>query len=275
MQRKWWWSLVIVLAFAALFVVPVRADMVTTYLEGYTNWQAASTSVKTIDFELGRPLKNGNYELFNTAAGLSLQATGALPSELTNFNSWYVDPNSGITKYNMFISNPSPGDSSYWASGMELKGTVYRPDQQTRIRIALPTGGETSVGLDLRSEDNTGQSFQIVLYKDATFTPFYTAASVPTQDPGASNYHSFWGATADVPITRMDLILLGGTAYTTIPIIDNVRYGGVATVSGGGGGGTDVATPEPPTGMVYLTVAGLSLLAARRLKLRSTRPRKA
>jgi hypothetical protein len=271
MQTKWWWGQVIILAFVAIFAASARADVVSTYLEGYASWQDASTSIKTIDFELGRPLKNGTYELFNTAAGLNLQATGALSGEVTNFNSMYVDPNSGITKYNMFITNPSPGDSTYWGSGMELKGTAYRPDQQTRIRITLPTGGEKSVGLDLRSADNPGQSFEIVLYKDSTFTPFYTAASVSTQDPGAANYHSFWGATTDVPITRMDVILLGDVAYTTTPIIDNFRYGGASTVSGGGGGGTDAATPEPPTGMVYLTVAGLSLLASRRLKLWSNR----
>lgn len=265
MRIKLWWALVIVLALAALSAAPARADVVTTYLDGYTDWENASTDIKTIDFELGRSLKNGSYEIFSTAAGLDLLATGALPGELTNFNSMYTDGD-GKTQYTMYVINPVPGDSTYWASGMALGGTLFRKEQQTRIRITLPSGGRQSVGLDLRSADNAGESFEIILYQGSTFTSFYTASPVPTQVPGEANYHSFWGATSEIPVTRMDVILLGGVETTTMPIIDNFRYGDVS-VSGGG----EATTPEPPTGMVYLTVAGLSLVISRRLKLRSKR----
>lgn len=241
----------------------LSADMVTTYHENLQDWTSGTSNVRQVDFELGRSLKYGTYEIFNSMAGLNLQATGALPGEgPVNFNSLYLD-GSGNTKYNMYIVNPDSSAGTYWGSGMMLQGTAYQAGQETRIRVTLPAGGMTSVGMDLRSADDSGQSFKVILYKDADFVPFFTADSLTTQTPGTSLLHSFWGATSDVAITRIDIILKGNISTATVPILDNFRYGEIAAGTSPIESPTESTLPEPATGPLYLTLGGFALAASR------------
>lgn len=255
-SRRWVGGLVIAAALLLFSSSVAKADIVNAFVDDLSGWQTATSGINTVDFDLGRPLLHGSYEIFSTLAGLNLQAVGTAPSQTLNFNGLYTD-GGGTTKYEMYVINTSPGDPSYWNSGNMLKGPAYRPGQAAPIRVTLPGGGVTSVGLDLRTVDDVAQAFSIVLYAGLTPTAFYTSPTISTQDPGASYYHNFWGATSDTPITRMDIILLGNIGSTTSPIIDNFHIGTMAGVPDPVG-----ETPEAAT--IYLTLAGLALIVSSR-----------
>jgi hypothetical protein len=255
-SKRWVGGLVIAAALLLLSSGRAKADVVSTFVDDLSGWQTATNGINTVDFELGRNLKYGSYEIFSTLAGLDLQATGSAPNQTINFSGLYTD-GGGTTKYEMYVINTPPGDSSYWNSGNMLKGPAYRPGQAAPIRVKLPAAGVTSVGVDLRTVDDVAQAFSIVLYAGLTPTAFYTSPSISTQDPGASYYHNFWGATSDTPITRMDIILLGNIGSTTSPIIDNFRIGTIAGVP-------DPVGEAPESATVYLTLAGLGLIASSR-----------
>ncbi len=242
------------------YAATARGDVVSPYHENLDGWLTDTTDQHSITFDIGRDLLYGDYEPFASTAGLTLTATGALPTEQVQFVGLYYDA-LGNANPSLYLVNPDNASNKYWNSGVMLQGPAYRPGTEAKIQVTLPAGGVNAIGFDLRSVDDSAQDFKIVLYKDASFTQFFTATPVSTMDPGAALVHSFWGATSATPITRIDVILLSGRAtIETQPIIDNFRYASIAT------GGTiplPTSVPEPATGFVYLVIGIAGLTVAR------------
>ncbi|MBX5495623.1 MAG: hypothetical protein IRZ15_09840 [Bryobacteraceae bacterium] len=245
------------LLLALPLVLPAFGDTVTPYLDRDL-WEAATSEQRLIDFELGRPLANGTYEQFGTFAGVTLDAIGGIPGvDQVNFVGIYYNGAGDPVYSDAFIINPPAGASEYWGSGNMFRGPAYRTTPEpARTRVTLPAGGVQAVGLDLRSADSAGQPFQILLYDGVSSTPFYSAI-VTTVDPGPSLIHSFWGATSTIPVTMMDIILLGDRITETVPLIDNFTYASV------GSSAPPATVPEPATAPIFLALGLAGLIVSR------------
>jgi hypothetical protein len=225
-----------VLALLMLALVPAYSTTITTY-GTLTNWQAATTSYQTIDFEgLTPPNTSTPYPSGVSPTGTGVQFTGI----------------SGSTSIQVIDTNLSPWYN--FGTNDALMEDMNRPNSGSPlpyIHIVLPAA-ITALGMDLFSVSPAGDSFTITVAGSQ-----YTVATNPNPNT------AFWGITSDTAITSVDLTLQGTTYNgSSHALLDNFRFGSA------GGAGNMSEAPEAGT---YLLIGsgliGLMLLGkARRVK---------
>lgn len=224
------------LATAMLALVPVYATTIATY-SSLTDWQAATSSSQTIDFEGLTPANTSTqYPSGVSPSGSGVQFIGisgqsSIQAIDTNLASWY---NFGTNEALMEDMNRANAGSTL-----------------PYIHIVLPSA-ITALGMDLFSVSPDGLT--------------YTITVAGTQYTVATNSRpntAFWGITSDTAITSVDLTLQGTTYNgSSHALLDNFRFGAA------GDAGNMSEAPEAGT---YLLI-GSGLIGL--MLLRRTRPAK-
>jgi hypothetical protein len=222
------------LAIFMLALVPAYSTTITTY-GSLTNWQAATSSYQTIDFEGLTPA--GTITPY--AAGVSPTGTGVQFIGMSGSTSIQVVDTSAFSWY-----NDGTGDA--------LMEDMSRPNGSSPvpyIHIVLPAAA-TALGMDLFTASPPGLSYTITVAGTQ-----YTVATNPQPNT------AFWGFTSDTAITSIDLTL-HGTTYNggSHALLDNFRFGAA------GGAGNMSEAPEAGT---YLLI-GSGLIGL--MLLRKARP---
>src|SRR3984893_11508155 len=166
------------LAVSTLALVPAYSTSSTPY-SSLPNWQAATSSYQTIDFEgLTPPNTSTPYPSGVSPNGTGVQFTGISGSTAiqvidTNLSPWY----------NFGTNDALMEDMNRATSGSPLP----------YIHIVLPSA-VTALGMDLFSVSPDGLSYTITV-----------AGSQYTVATNARPSTAFWGITSDTAITSVDL----------------------------------------------------------------------
>lgn len=217
-------------AAALLAFLPAYSSTITTY-SSLTDWQAATASYQTLDFEgLTPPNSSTPYNSGISPAGTGVQFLGYSGSTAiqvidTNLSTWYNFGTNDAVLQDM--NRPNSGSPVPY------------------IHIVLPSA-ITALGMDLFSVSPDGLTY--------TVTVAGTQYTVPTN---ARPNTAFFGITSDTEITSLDLTLQGTTYNgSSHALLDNFRFG-----SSGGGVANLSEAPEAST---YLLIGsgliGLMLL---------------
>jgi len=224
------------IAVLMLALVPAYSTTITTY-GSLTNWQAATSSYQTIDFEGLTPANTSTpYPSGVSPAGTGVQFLGI----------------SGSTSIQVIDTNLSPWYN--FGTNDALMEDMNRPNSGSPlpyIHIVLPAA-VTALGMDLFTVSPNALNYTITVAGSQ-----YTVATNPNPNT------AFWGITSDTAITTVDLTLQGTTYNgSSHELLDNFRFGAA------GGAGDMSEAPEAGT---YLLIGsgliGLMLLhKARRVK---------
>ena len=225
------------LAALMLGLVPAYSTTITTY-SSLTNWQGATSSYQTINFEgLTPPNTSTPYP-----SGVSPNGTGVQFIGISGSTSIQVIDTNLSPFYNFGTNDALMEDMNRANSGSPLP----------YIHIVL-SSAITALGMDLFSVSPAGDSFTITVAGNQ-----YTVATNPNPDT------AFWGITSDTAITSVDLTLQGTTFNgSSHALLDNFRFGAA------GGAGNMSEAPEAGT---YLLI-GSGLIGL--MLLRKARPVKA
>ena len=187
------------LAVLMLAFVPAYSTTITTY-GSLTNWQSATSSYQTIDFEgLTPALTSTPYPSGLTPNGTGVQFTGISGSTAiqvidTNLSTWY----------NFGTNDALMEDTDRPNSGSPVP----------YIHIVLPAA-ITALGMDLFTTSPNALSYTITVAGNQ-----YTVAT------NAQPNLAFFGITSDTPITTVDLTLQGTTYNgSSHEFVDNFSFG--------------------------------------------------
>jgi hypothetical protein len=221
------------LAVLMLALVPAYSTTITTY-GSLADWQGATSSYQTIDFEgLTPPLTSTPYPSGVSPIGTGVQFIGMSGSTAiqvidTNLSPWY----------NFGTNDALMEDMNRANSGAPLP----------YIHIVLPSA-ITALGMDLFTVSPNALSYTITVAGSQ-----YTVATNPQPNT------AFWGITSDTAITSVDLTLQGTTYNgSSHELLDNFRFGAA--------GGTGNIADAPEAGTYLLIGSGLiGLMLLRRAR---------
>jgi hypothetical protein len=221
-------------AVSVLALAPVYATTITAY-SSLTNWQAATSSYQTIDFEGLTPPNTGTQY----PSGVSPNGTGVQFIGISGQSSIQVIDTNLSPWYNFGTNDALMEDMNRANAGSPLP----------YIHIVLPSA-VTALGMDLFSVSPDGLTYTITVAGTQ-----YTVAT------NARPNTAFWGITSDTAITSVDLALQGTTYNgSSHALLDNFRFGAA------GGAGNMSEAPEAGT---YLLI-GSGLIGL--MLLRKSRP---
>ncbi|HUS06131.1 MAG TPA: hypothetical protein VMZ52_07545 [Bryobacteraceae bacterium] len=212
------------------FIAGTCFGTTVTFVDRAT-WLGASTSVTTIDFS--GPAA-GTAVDYSTSSGLTVSGVQFLG----------IFSATGYSLSNVFANASQPWYD--WGSGAILRGDDYSATYTRSIRAYLPSGGATSLGVDLMTGNTNGGTYTVRVNGTTDYL-------VPTF---ARPTRAFFGISSDTPITRIDFI----NPVNTYSVIDNFSFGSAAAPAA-------AETPEVAT--MLLCATGLLLISRkwkRRLK---------
>ncbi len=203
---------------------PLQATIIQTYNDR-TTWQAATSGQSDIDFSDLTLGNGGTYTLYTTSAGLTWGGV--------NFTGV-----TGSGGYYMVASNPGGSDS--FGTGNLLRGPAYWQGGYIELLFGANV---TSIALDLMTMTPKGASISLVVDGVSVGGAIATSTGSPT----------FWGATADSPITSLRVYLsMSGSGSDTQAMIDNIAFGQAGPPPGS-------ETPEAAT--LFYVGGGVYLIA--------------
>jgi len=207
-----------------LALVPAYSTSITTYTT-LTDWQLATSSYQTIDFEGLTPSNTSTPY----PSGVSPNGTGVQFIGMSGQTSIQVIDTNLSPWYNFGTNDALMEDMNRATSGSSVP----------YIHIVLPTA-ITALGMDLFSVSPDGLTYTITV-----------AGSQYTVPTNARPNTAFFGITSDTPITSLDLTLQG-TSYngSSHALLDNFSFG---AASGGVGNMSDA----PEAGTYFLIGSGL------------------
>ncbi len=216
-----------------LLLSPLSAS--TVYWDS-TDWEANTSIFSTIDFDSETP---GAY---SDSTGL---ITGS-PSVQ------FLGVSSPLPAHQLWVVDPAVYPSHEFGSGPVLKGPMYDGTSNRYLQINLPAD-ITSFAVELMALGPAATEFALVLS---------TGDQWDTIAVGASPQTKFIGATTDIPISSIQILMTDGVMWESFPIFDNFRYGVAGTAESGGPEGE---TPETAT--LLLVGSGLVFVWMRRRRV--------
>jgi PEP-CTERM motif-containing protein len=224
-NRTWVWMLLVPLLLSPLSASTVHWDS--------TDWEANTSVFSIIDFNSETP------GIYSNSTGL---VTGS-PSVQ------FLGISSPAPANQLWVVDPATYPTHDFGSGPVLKGPMYDGTANRSLQINLPAD-ITSFAIELMALGPAATEFALVLS---------TGDQWDTIAVGASPQTKFVGATTDIPISSIQILMTDGVAWESFPVFDNFRYGAAGSAEAAVAGDE---TPEAAT--LLLVGSGLLFVWMRR-----------